>query len=332
MEWQQKAKVWEKRWFEKYPVRLRKQQKIAFLDELEGLLRQAGFVSDRLNFSGLIKNRLLVTRCTAPKIILTAHYDTPTILPFWFGAVFRLLGHTRQIMGMVLVGAVLLLLPPWNLVFESDASFLLRLLALVQLVLIGSMVSLFIPNPRNREDNSSGVLGVMAIAEWLRDYPALRQHIQIAILDNEELGLLGSSMLKQYWQKQGHPYQEAMMINLDCISRGQIPLIIHHGRDQVAQALLPYLQTELPQTKAINMRLIPLSDNYTFRQHGAVDISFFDKTIVPGGYYIPDIHVPADNQFDSERFLKLMTGLTRFIETAVPVDPEALESGDRETP
>ena len=63
------------------------------------------------------------------------------------------------------------------------------------------------------------------------------------------------------------------------------------------------------------MQWVPLSDNYTFRAEGAIDISFADPSLVPGGYYIPRIHVPADNDFSAEKLNLLVSGIQDYLLT-----------------
>jgi hypothetical protein len=104
-----------------------------------------------------------------------------------------------------------------------------------------------------------------------------------------------------------------VIISLDCISRGQVPLVLHHGKDQHARLVLPYLQTYLPEIRLVNMRFIPLSDNYSFRRQGAIDITFTDQALVPGGYYVPRIHVRQDNDLSPQRLAACLQGLGEFL-------------------
>ncbi|MCI0405073.1 MAG: hypothetical protein L0209_03195, partial [candidate division Zixibacteria bacterium] len=59
--------------------------------------------------------------------------------------------------------------------------------------------------------------------------------------------------------------------------------------------------------------ILPLSDNYTFKKTGAVDISFADPSTIPGGYYIPRIHSPADNDFNAQQVTHLIECLADFL-------------------
>jgi hypothetical protein len=175
------------------------------------------------------------------------------------------------------------------------------------------VIPIFFPNPNNVEDNTSGVIGLLALAEKIKD-KNFKDKVQFVFLDNEEWGLIGSNALKRIWQKENHLRVNTIIVNLDCISRGEIPLLVYHHNNRVAQEVLPFLQEHLPQTQMLDMKRVPLSDNYTFREKGAIDISYADKTIIPGGFYIPKIHTPSDKDFSPAKTAQLINALTEFLE------------------
>jgi hypothetical protein len=154
----------------------------------------------------------------------------------------------------------------------------------------------------------------MALADWVKDRPEIREHVQFVFLDNEEWGLIGSKALKRLWQKQGYLDGNPQIINLDCVSRGQKPLVVYHEDGHLAKAVLPYLQHHIPTAEAFDMKGIPLSDNFTFRDIGSIDISLAEPSIIPGGYYIPRVHTPKDDDFFPARLLALIEGLTDFLD------------------
>ncbi len=314
---------------QKFPIRLKKTQKEAFLNHLESELQTRGYETERFITKALLKNHTLITKCKNPQVIFLAHFDTPTIAPFWMSPIFRFFGHTRQYEGLIFL--LLLIYGPSLLAnFFPEFAPLLRTVTNVMLLLFGlSLISLFIPNPSNREDNTSGIISLLALADWLKDKPDLRQHVQFAFLDNEELGLLGSNGLRRHWQENRHPYQNAAIICLDCVTRGQIPLVVYHKQDQIAQKVAPYLQNHLPQTQVLNLRYLPLSDNYTFKDLGAIDISYADVSTIPGGYYIPRIHSPKDNDFSSDNLMPLLNSLAEFLEQEIQLIPEMTQSDNK---
>lgn len=305
-----------------FPIRLRKKQKEAFLDELQGEMQARGYATERLTVRAVLQNRLLISQCASPKVIFLAHFDTPTIAPFWMSPLFKWFGHTRQYQALALL--LLLMYGPGILAafFPQWAVTLQTITNLFVIVFMLSLITLFIPNPQNREDNTSGVIALLGLADWLKEKPELREQVQFAFLDNEELGLLGSNGLRKHWQKQNHPFQNARIICLDCVTRGEIPLIVYHKQDALARKVAPFVQVHLPQTQVINMGSLPLSDNYTFRDTGAIDISFADESTIRGGYYIPRIHTPRDNDFSAENLMPLLTGLTEFLQAEIQTDTQ----------
>jgi len=74
------------------------------------------------------------------------------------------------------------------------------------------------------------------------------------------------------------------------------------------------VQKHFANAEMIDMKWLPLSDNYTFRKQGALDISYADPSLIPGGYVISKIHTPRDNDFFPEQLAPLIHGLTEFIE------------------
>ncbi len=302
-------------WAIRFPRRIRAPEKEAFLSMLDQALQERGFATERLTLKSVLTDRLLITRCEKPEAIIMAHYDTPTTMPFWITPLYTLFGHTRQIaMSAALIALILL---PEILVSVLSARFPSPAwevaLSLFYILLVLSLAPLVIPNPHNREDNTSGIIGLLALADWVKDQPALKDKVQFAFLDNEEWGLLGSSALKEHWDKTGYPYQKAAVVSLDCISRGRVPLVIYHGADGFARQVLPHLQKYLPEARLANMRFIPLSDNYTFRRQGGVDITFTDRAILPGGYYVPRIHVRQDDDLSPQRLVACVQGLCDFL-------------------
>lgn len=308
---QEQIEKWDQAWARQFPRRFTRAQKESFLQTLEAELGARNFKTRRVVGRQLLACHNLVTECAAPKVILLAHYDTPTIMPFWLSWLTALVGHTRQGLAMVLLVLFLMLpsllsMPPW-------------LVSAIHFALWLTLLSLFIPNPHNREDNSSGVLGLMGLADWLAAHPAVQAQVQLVFLDNEEWGLLGATVQKRVWEKEGHPYQRASIINLDCISRGQVPLLVHHGEEGVAERLRPWLQKRSPALQQLDMGWLALSDNFVFRKLGAVDISYADRSLIPGGYYIPRIHSPADNSLQVEPMLPLLQGLADFLQAEADI-------------
>ncbi len=64
-----------------------------------------------------------------------------------------------------------------------------------------------------------------------------------------------------------------------------------------------------------------MSDNYTFKGEGAIDISLADPALIPGGFYIPRIHTPADKDFSVERLSLLVAGIQDYLAASLAPAP-----------
>lgn len=78
--------------------RIRRKEKENFLTYAEQELKSSGFATNRLEKQGKffgflpVKSVNLETTATEPEYIILAHYDTPTIIPFWIDLWYALLG------------------------------------------------------------------------------------------------------------------------------------------------------------------------------------------------------------------------------------------------
>ena len=303
--------LWSQDFGARFPRRLTRKQKEGFLSAIKEVLQTRDYETEQTKIRHWgIPNRVLLTKCKKPKVIFLAHYDTPTIMPPGISPIYRLFGHTRQGISSIFLIVLMLAL----FIFHSWLEIVgLGYWATAYLVVISLLfvVPIFFPNPFNAEDNTSGVLSLLALADWIADKP-YKDAVQFVFLDNEEWGLIGSQALKKRWQKQGHLHSETIIINLDCVSRGRKPLVVYHKNDRMARKVLPFIQSYLPETEIFDMKHTPLSDNFTFRKEGAINISYTNPSIIPGGFYIPGIHSPNDRAFFPEKTALLIDESRRF--------------------
>ena len=304
---------WNKDFASQFSRRLTSKEKERFLDKIEEELQVRNYESERVKVKHWgFTNRLLSSKCEKPKVVFLAHYDTPTIMPLGISIATTLFGHTKQILGSIFLIFLILLLATLHLWLKLIG---LDHWATAYMVIMSFLfvIPIFFPNPHNAEDNTSGVIGLLALAEQIKDQD-FKEKVQFVFLDNEEWGLIGSNALKKIWQRENHLRANTIMINLDCISRGKTPLLVYHHNNRVAQEVLPFLEQHLPQTQMLDMKRVPLSDNFTFRERGAVDISYADPSVIPGGFYIPKVHSPSDKDFFPEKTAQLIDALTDFLE------------------
>lgn len=280
-----------------YARRFRRNEKELFLQFAAKHLKNWGFETELLEKQGKLfgsinwlKSVNLSTKATAPEYIILAHYDTPTILPPWIEPLSRLIGHSRILILNLAVLAILLLFGSFN-----------GILGWIGVALWASFLLMLIPNPKNFNDNTSGVMGLLYLAKQIGANPEYREKVQFVLVDNEELLLTGADHLRDIWNERGFPYQKAKIISLDCIGWGDVPVIVRNGDSRVGEELIELFQAKEEQSKLINLGIMPINDNYVFRDTGAVVVTFMNPAKWTGGYYIKNIHLPLDNKIDMNK-------------------------------
>ncbi len=287
-----------------FPKRIRRKEKNRFLDYITEKITNLGYEIKQTKGRYIFKSVNLETENDDADIILGAHYDTPTILPFFFEYLFKIFGHTRQffmIFGLFLLYAGFKFIasefPDYNWLFTT-----------IKYLFWLSFITILIPNPNNRNDNTSGVVTLLAVAEKLSHYEHLKKRVKFVFFDNEELGLLGSFMQAKKWKKQQFPAKTKKFITVGCVGRGEVPVIIYHKKDTLAKNLHEIFIKKSQKARIIRLPFYPLSDNYILGSSGAVNISWMDKTVIPGGYYIRNIHSPKDKDVDYNK-LEIVTNV-----------------------
>ncbi len=271
--------------------RIKRPAKDEFLALAEKRLGQWGFETQRLERKGKIFHsvNLETTNTEQPEYVIMAHYDTPTMLPFWIEPLVRVIGHTRPLMLSLAMVVIILF-------FSILPGFLMGLIAFL---LIASFVLFFIPNPKNYNDNTSGVLGLLYLAKRISSNKELLGKVKLVLVDNEEMILSGSSHLREDWEAMNVDFKASKIISLDCIGWGDVPVIVHNGYSPLAEELNDIFQAKDENAQVVNMGGLPLNDNYNFRDAGAVLVTFMNPTSLwKGGYYIKNIHSPLDNKMD----------------------------------
>ena len=283
---------------DKYPKRISRKQKNILLSYLENKLQSFGYKSEKSESRYFVKCINLETVNENAEVIIGAHYDTPTILPFHFEYLFRLFGHTRQIFMMFCLGIFFGVLI--SLLMKIDnVGWLLKSLEYTFYI---SFLSLLIPNWQNKNDNTSGVAALLKIAENIANNDNLKAKVKFVFFDNEELGLLGSMMQKRKWNKQNIDLSSKKFISIDCVARGEIPVIVYHTKnDSIAKDLQQIFEDQSISVIIKKMSVLPLSDNYSFKEFGGVNISWMNKSFIPGGYFIKNIHTPRDNSVEYDK-------------------------------
>lgn len=274
---------------EQHPRRFKRAEKEAFIDETNLLLEDWNYKTTRTECKSKFWTSVhLETEVEEAEFIFMAHYDTPTMLPPWIELLSRLFGQTRPLLLSLAIGLMVVV------------PFLLpgTIALIIGIVLSLSLLLLLVPNPKNLNDNTSGVLGLLHLAEQLKDSPSARKKVKFVLVDNEEMMLVGSTQLRDHWEGKGFDFERSRIVCLDCIGWGDVPVIIRNGVSYVGNELIDIFREEQPESQLLNLGLLPLNDNYVFRDAGAVLVSRMKKTWWKGGFYIPNIHSVFDKRLD----------------------------------
>jgi hypothetical protein len=278
--------------------RLTREEKDAFLDDAQTLLEDWDYKVKRVTTAGRLRSSVhLETEVKEAECIVMAHYDTPTMMPPWIELLVRWLGHTRPLLlslAILLVVIIPFLLPG-------------KVFVWIALIVGLSLLIFLIPNPKNLNDNTSGVLGLLDLAQQLNAFPSAKKKVKFVLVDNEEWMLLGASQLRKQWLEAGFVFDESRIICLDCIGWGDVPVIIRNGASHVGNELIDVFQEEKPESVLLNMKALPLNDNFVFRDEGAILVSMMKKAWWSGGYFIPNIHSVFDKKLDMNT-IKWVTG------------------------
>jgi len=294
---------------DQFPKRLKRKDKTKFLDFISEKMESFGYETKYSKGRYIARCINLESDNDNSEVILGAHYDTPTILPFYFEFFFRLFGHTRQFLLMFAIFFLVAVLTPVFLKIEG----LDCLLKAIKWTFYLSFLGMLIPNPNNKNDNTSGVATLLDIAEKISKNPDLKTKLKFVFFDNEELGLLGSLMQRNKWKKEGFDVSNKKFISIDCVAHGEIPVILYQKNPEIANQLSNAFFQNDTLSKVVRLPFYPVSDNYAFGKYGAANISWMNKSWIPGGYYIKNVHSPRDNYVDYDKIEIISDSVIDFI-------------------
>ena len=300
---------WREILFPEFEVRKSKAQKLAFIDRLRAEY------GDRLHVEeggSLVKSRnIVIGSPETAKTVYTAHYDTCARLPIPNFITPR--NIFLYLLYQILV-AVLFVVPAFALSFLAGyltraADPLVSFLATEGTLLACLALFLWIflagvPNPHTANDNTSGVVTVLSLADRLADDP----DAAFILFDNEEVGLLGSMAYAA-----AHPdaKKNTLVVNFDCVSDGDHFLVLF-SKQAEARPLYEDLRARTPALfegtgKDIDVcpkrGTIYPSDQANFKTSVAVCALNYKRGV---GLYMDKIHTPKDTVFDERNIALLL--------------------------
>lgn len=293
-----------------FPVRKSKKQKQAFRDAVQAYAENFGYVSTVEKGSFGSRN-LVIGDPERAKYLITAHYDTCARLPipnlitpcnFWTFLAYQLL-----------VAAVMIIPPlvPGILVGWLTHSFESGYYVWYGLFWVDFALMLFGPaNPRNANDNTSGVITLLEIARTIPE--SQRSKVCFVLFDLEEAGLIGSASYRKAHKKETN---NQLVLNLDCVGDGNHILMFPTGKLKKDKRKLTSLykacgyfgkKSVLVHEKGFS---VYPSDQANFPC--GVGICALRKSKM--GLYLSRIHTPKDTILEETNINILRAALTSFI-------------------
>ena len=204
-----------------FEIRKSRKQKDAFLDCVCKHLDELEYTYQIQETKGLIKNRnLIVGDVKTAKVICTAHYDTCAtmfILPNFITPLNKKVYYCYQfvlsfgLIGLAFLLGILLDIITFGVISASTGYLLMLFLIFFQLMM-------GYRNPKNYNDNTSGVVTLLELLESVED----REKIAFVFFDNEEKGLLGSGAFRK---KYASKVVDKVLLNFDCVGDGDTLLL-----------------------------------------------------------------------------------------------------------
>lgn len=305
--------------FSKYPARFKRAEKDAFLMFIAGVFKKIGYSDDDISIKEMksaANNKNLVVGNPDAKYLFTAHYDTPGKTGFF------LIGS--KIYGTTAANIVLILLMSAvgfmtgmginSIPFIQDKPFIVgymaSLIAIFFIIFIFIAIPMCIKNKVNRNDNTSGVLGVLKIAELVQSNEDLREKCGFVLFDNEEWGLLGSGAYKKWCKNNNLDLSGTMVINLDCIGAGDILAFVAKKETQARDFFAEKFAEQEVEVIKKNSSAIFLSDHMAFEN--SFMVCRLEKSKL-GAVYMPNIHTKKDIESDTDKIEQLAENLYKAI-------------------
>lgn len=298
---------WKEVIFPAYEVRKTKDQKTAFIKMLKE------HYGDRLSVEtdpkGLKSRNIVIGDPETAERVYTAHYDTCARLPF--PNFITPMNIPLYVLYQIVLTVVLILpiaFAEWlaaNLLspLGGDAAFIGAEVTLFGMLVLEMALLLAGPaNPHTANDNTSGVITVLMLADRLESGKNA-----FILFDHEETGMIGSSV---YAKKHPGVRKNSLLINFDCVSDGDNLLFVCSDKESDIRSYLSDSARGLLEKFGKNAVVTGKkgvfypSDQVMFKH--SVAVAALKKGKV--GLYMDRIHTKNDTAFD-EVNLKALTDL-----------------------
>lgn len=306
---------------QKFPVRRSDKQKSAFCEWAVFRAEKLGYTA-RVRGDGKKKEHknIEIGDASRAKIIVSAHYDTParSFFPNLMMPANPVLGIFYAVCAVLPLIAVSLLAGFGVMRFFRTEEFNMQSSMTYRLYVVGIYAAVYytlfmikmrgIPNPKNLNDNTSGVAAVFRLMELL---PAsARGEIAFLLFDNEEKGKLGS---KAFSKENPAVKENTFLVNLDCVGNGD-NLVMVTGKKTAESPLFPALQKALG-AQGFPLTVLGYKEGKANSDHVNFDVSASVLACRRGRiarFVTGRIHTSRDTEADANNVEAVAKGLCSF--------------------
>ena len=310
--------------FYEYMVRNRKKQKLPFAQDVVAFLCKEGYSADILKQGKFMTHHNIVAGDPkSAKVIFTAHYDTPPVLPFpnFITPKNLFLFTLYQLFITICILIPIFLMFAFGVYLSQSFQLSPWIPVLLMYFSLIAVLILFfaIPNKHNANDNTSGVITLLEIAQKIPK--EMRNEVAFVFFDHEELGMLGSSA---FASKNKAFIHDKLVINFDCVSDGDTLMFVPRKKvkrnDALMQKLCEVMQCDGKKQMKLEKRFVLYpSDQMMFRR--SVAVAALRKSSL-FGYYLSRIHTSKDTVFEEENIELLAV---QMVELFLKINEEGME-------
>ncbi len=243
----------------------------------------------------LLLRNIIIGDPKKAKIIVMAHYDTPPNM--------ALMLFFSQYFGTVLSQFIILILILLIMFLTSALFGILGLNFVINLLLIIMILQLIIPNKNNTNDNTSGTIMTLLLAQKYKN----NNDICFVLTDFEEYGLFGSLHFKQKY------YSKQEVVVLDCVASGDEIAIINTSIKNKTLSNF-FKNNSKYKIKTIKSKIIA-SDNMTFGTKATLISSVSNSKFY--GFHIPNMHTNSDIIFDENIFNDIKDTTIKYLDEKI---------------
>ena len=198
-----------------FPVRKTPGQKSRFLEAVQSYARHLGY-GVRVEKEGMGTRNVVIGDPETARFLLTAHYDTPAMLwcPNLIMPCNMFLNALCQVLNFLILMLPALAVGGGVYAMTQDAGTAYG--ALLASVVVSILLMIFgIPNPRNANNNTSGVIALLEIAASMPEN--LRSRVCFVLFDREQVAMAGS---RAYQRRHRTALTFQRVINLSSVGDG----------------------------------------------------------------------------------------------------------------